>query len=119
MKIFFILVLVLNMLFEGAAGFALILGPEGAGLEPMPAGGNWQLNYGFAALAIASAIAWIWPYRTNAAAVGAVMGLLATFHIALTISLGLAGNQVPAMGTHGLMAVLCIVALTQRAKWCE
>ena len=119
MKIFFIVVLVMNLLFEGAAGIALIMAPEGIGLEPMPVGGNWQLNYGFAALAVASAIIWIWPYRTNAAAVAAVMGMLSTFHVALTVSLALAGNQVGAMATHGLMAVLCIAALVLRAKWCE
>ena len=119
MRIFLITVLVLNFLFEGAAATALLLGPEGINATEMAPGGMWAMNYGFAALAIALAIVWIWPQRNNSAVVFAVMGVLSTFHILLTIALAIAGNQMGGMIAHSIMAVLCIAALTQRHKWCE
>ena len=118
MKIFFIVVLVLNFLFETLAGIALIAGPTGLGAAEIPADGLWGMNYGFAALAIASALIWVWPHRTNASVVLAVMGILSTFHVLMTISLYL-GAQIGPSGLHLVMAILCIVALTQRDKWCE
>lgn len=118
MKIFFIVVLVLNLLFEGLAGVTLLLGPGGITAEVMLASGMWSMNYGFAALAIASAIIWLWPNRSNSQAVGSVMGMLSTFHVLLAISLAIPGNQMGPMILHSIMAVLSIVALTQRSKWC-
>ena len=119
MKILFIVTLVLNLLFEGMAGVVLLTGDMGINAPEMLASGMWAMNYGFAALAIASAIIWLWPNRTNYHAVGSVMGMLSTFHVLLAISLGIAGNQMGPTVLHAIMAVLCIVSLTQRAKWCE
>lgn len=119
MKIFFIIVLALNLLFEGMAGFVLLRGPDGIDATTMPASGMWAMNYGFAALAIASAIIWLWPNRTNSQAVGSVMGILSTFHVLLAISLAIPGNQTGPMIAHSVMAVLSIIALTQRSKWCD
>ena len=116
MRIFFVAVLVLNLLLEGAAGTALIFGPEGAFSDVRPEGGMWAMNYGFAALAIASAVFWIWPHRSDVKAVGAVLGILLTFHTLLSISLGIPGNQLGASITHGVMAVLCLILFTQQAK---
>jgi hypothetical protein len=119
MKIFFVIVLVLNLLLEGMAGVGLLLGPDGIEATVMPATGMWAMNYGFAALAIASAIIWLWPNRTNSQAVGSVMGMLSTFHVLLAISMAIPGNQMGPMIAHSVMAVLCVVALTQRNKWCD
>ncbi len=118
-KIFFISVLVLNLLLEGLAAFSLIAGPQGIFAEVQPESGMWAMNYGFAALAIASAVFWIWPYRDNRQAVGSVLGILLTFHTFMFISLAIPGNQMPGMIAHAVMAVLCLVVYTQRSKWCD
>ena len=118
MKIFFIVVLALNLAFEALAGVTLIMGPTGLGAAEIDPNGMWGMNYGFGALAIASAIIWLWPNRTNSGAVFSVMGMLTTFHVLLSISLVL-GEQMPPAIAHGVMAVLSIVCLTQRDKWCE
>jgi hypothetical protein len=119
MRIFFISVLVLNLLLEGTAGSALILGPQGIFSETAPEAGMWAMNYGFAALAIASAVFWIWPYRNDMRAVGAVLGILVTFHVLLAVSLAIPGNQLGGMAAHSVMAVLCLILLTQRSRWCQ
>ena len=117
MKAFFISVLVMNLLLEGLAAASLIGGPQGlANIQPET--GMWAMNYGFAALAIASAIFWIWPNRENRQAVGSVLGVLLTFHTFMFISLLVPGTQVPGTIAHGVMAVLCLVLYTQRSRWC-
>jgi hypothetical protein len=118
LKILFIVVLVLNFLFEGAAGVALILGPEGALSDFRPEDGMWAMNYGFAALAVASVALWVWPHRTDSRVVGTVLGFLTTFHLLLAVSLSIPGNQFGAMMTHGIMGVLCLFLFTQRSRWC-
>jgi hypothetical protein len=117
MRILFIVVLVVNLLTEALAAATLIGGPDG--IAAAGKGGMWSMHYGFAALAIASASLWVWPYRNNLKAVTAVLGVLCTFHTGLFVSLTLAGDQQVGMIIHGVMAVLCIVLFTQRAKWCE
>ena len=117
MKILFVVVLVLNLLIEALAATTLIGGPEG--IAAAGQGAMWSMHYGFAALAIASASLWVWPYRNSLKAVTAVLGVLCTFHTGLFISLTLAGDQQVGMAIHGVMAALCIVLFTQRAKWCE
>lgn len=119
MKIFFTVVLVLNLLMEGLAAATLIFGPLGLAREVMPAAGNWEMNYGFAALAISTTIFWIWPYRSQLHAVTVALGLLLTFHVCLTLSLGIAGNQMAPTTAHGIMTLLCIITFTQRKKWCD
>lgn len=119
LKIFFLTVLVLNFLFEALAGVSLIFGPQGVLSDFRPADGMWAMNYGFAALAVASVVFWTWPHRTNARVVGTVLGFLTTFHFLLAVSLAIPGNQFGAMMTHGIMGVLCLFLLTQRGRWCE
>ncbi len=118
MRVFFIIVLVLNLLIESLAAASLILGPQGAFAEVRTGDGTWSMIYGFAAFAIATAIIWIWPNRNDNKAVGSVMGMLVTFHTALFIALAIAGTQNVGMIIHGVMAVFCLVLLTQRSKWC-
>ena len=117
MKYLFIVLLVLNFLTETLAAVSLIGGPEGLAAAGM--GGQWSMHYGFAALAIASASLWVWPHRTNRAAVTAVLGILLVFHVGLFISLTAAGDQAVGMVLHAVLAVLALVAFTQRGKWCD
>ena len=118
MKIFFSVTLVLNLLFEAMAAVMLISSPESQGAAAETA--VWARNYGFAALAIASASIWLWPARDRLAAVTPVAGVLVVFHVGLTISLATAGgaNMGPA-GLHGVLALLFIVSFALRSKWCS
>lgn len=60
MKKIFLGFLVLNLLLEGLAAALLIGGPQGILSDAQsPDGVLWAANYGFAAIAIASAIFWI------------------------------------------------------------
>ena len=118
MKIFFTVFLVLNLLFEGMAAVFLIGGPGGIRADVMPETGMWAMNYGFAAFAIASAIVWMWPYRTDLGAVSVGLGVLMTFHIALSISLHIPGNQMGPAILHTVMAIMAVVLYSQRRKWC-
>ena len=56
MKRFFLGVLFLNLLAEGVAAYFLIAAPERALAEGKLHGVMWARNYGFAALAMASAV---------------------------------------------------------------
>ncbi len=114
MKILFIVVLALNLLFESLAALSLIAGPDG--ISAAGQGSQWSMHYGFAALAVASASVWVWFQRTDLAAVTAVLGVLLTFHTGLTISLAVAGDQMPGTILHAVMAVLCLIAFTQRQR---
>ncbi len=117
MKILFNIVLVLSFLTEALASVSLIGGPEGitaAGL-----GNQWSMHYGFAALAIASMSLWAWPYRTTLPVVTFTLGVLFTFHTGLSISLTLAGDQQAGMVIHSVLAILCLILMVQRSKWCD
>ena len=107
----------MNLLTESLAATTLIGGPDG--IAAAGKGGMWSMHYGFAALAMASVSLWIWPNRRNLKAVTAVLGVLSTFHTGLFISLTLAGDQQVGQIIHGVMAVLCIVLFTLRARWCK
>ena len=117
MKYLFVTLLVLNFLTETLAAVSLIAGPEG--LAAAGTGGQWSMHYGFAALAIASASLWVWPYRTSRPAVTAILGLLLVFHTGLFVSLTAAGDQAVGMVLHAVLAVLALIAFTQRGKWCD
>ena len=116
MKILLSAVLILSFLAEALAAVALITGPEGVTAPGL--GNQWSMHYGFAALAIASISLWTWPYRTNMPVVTFALGVLFTFHIGLSISLNLAGDQQAGMIVHTVLSVLCLVLITQRSKWC-
>ena len=116
---FFIGVLAANLIFETLAGVVLITGDLGLNAEVMAPEGMWGMNYGFAALAIASALIWIWPHRTSFAATGVILGVLITFHAGLFIALMLAGNQLTPAILHLTLGVLCLVAWLRRATWCS
>jgi len=118
MKNLFTGYLVLNLLLEGLAATTLI----GAGLGIIAVAdlesGIWSMNYGFAAVAIASAIFWVWPHRSRCEAVGPILGILVTFHALVSISFSIQGDQVPPIVVHGVLAVLGIVLYSRRTAWC-
>ena len=116
MKILFSVLLVLSFLTETLAAASLIAGPDG--IAAAGSGNQWSMHYGFAALAIASLSLWAWPYRTHLPVVTFALGVLFTFHTGLSISLSLAGDQQAGMVIHTVLAILCVVLLTQRTKWC-
>lgn len=119
MKRLFTSYLFLNLILEGIAAVTLI----GAGLglfaiaDLVP--GMWSMNYGFAVIAIASAIFWVWPHRSKREVVGAVLGILFAFHGLMSISFSIQATQVPLIIVHGIMALLGVFLYTRRSTWCE
>ena len=118
MKNLFTGYLVINLLLEGIAAIALIGVTLGLFSIEQLETGMWAMVYGFAALAIATPVFWIWPYRTIRVAVGPVLGILLAFHALVAIAFALQGNQVPFVIVHGLMAALAIYLYSQRTTWC-
>ena len=114
MRILFATFLVLNFLVETLASVSLIAGPNG--LAAAGSGGMWSMHYGFAAFAIASASLWAWPQRHNPSAVTAMLGLFATFHTGLFISLTAAGDQQAGMVIHAVLAALAITLFALRGR---
>jgi len=118
MKNFFTGYLVLNLVLEGFAAITLVGAALGLFSIEQLESGIWSMNYGFAAIAIASAIFWVWPHRSRREAVGPVLGILLSFHALVFVSFAIQGNQVQPMVVHGVMAALAIYLFSQRAKWC-
>jgi len=129
MKMFFTVFLVLNFLVETLAAVSLISADTGlaAALDGVPplvdgnigATGLWSMHYGFAVIAIASAIFWVWPHRSSRSVVTAVLGILTTFHTALLCSLVLEGTQMPGIVLHSVLAPMAIVLFALRGRWCN
>ena len=115
MKIFLSVVLVLHLVAETLAGLALLAGPEGV-LAGAVDTDRFQMHYGFAALALAGATAWVWSERYNRAVITPVLGTLLSFHIGLFISLTISADQVPGQILHAVMSVLFGIAFFQRGK---
>ena len=101
---------------ETMAALALIGGPEG--IAAAGQGGQWSMHYGFAALALASVSLWVFPHRRDLAAVTVALGLLLTFHVGLTVSLAVAGDQAGGLIGHAVLAAISLVLITQRTKVC-
>ena len=130
MKTFFTAFLVLNFLAEALAATSLIgaeTGLSAALNNPLDKAADndptqsqfWSMHYGFAVIAIASAIAWVWPHRSNRAVVTAVLGILITFHVALFCSLALEGTQTAGIVLHAVLALMAITLFGLRGRWCH
>lgn len=105
-------VLALNLVAEGIAAVSLI-----GGLAPdASAAGPWALHYGFAVIAIASAGAWLWPHRREHAALTPVLGMLATFHAAVLVSLLRAGDQPAGVPVHAVLALAFLLLFALRGR---
>jgi hypothetical protein len=122
MRKLLITVLIVNATLEGLVGAMLILSPESAVADGSAAGIKFAVNYGFAALAIASIIAWTWKEKDSFHTMGAVLGILSTFHsgLAIATAMTMSAESGP-VGTvfHSTMAVLCWVLFFNRSKWCR
>lgn len=109
----------MHLLLETLAAITLIGGAMGLFAVGGFEAGMWALNYGFAAIAVASAVFWVWPHRSTHAAVELVLGIILTFHVLISVSFAIQGNQEAAVVVHAVMAILAIYLYSQRAKWCS
>lgn len=118
MKKLFSAYLVLNFVLELLAAITLIGGTLGLFSVAQLETGMWSMNYGFAAIAMASTVFWVWPHRSSHAAVGSVLGILLTFHALVSVSFAIQGDQVTPIVAHAIMAIVAIFFYSQRTKWC-
>lgn len=119
MRTLFTSYLVANLVFEGLVAVSLAADALGYVLSAVPDSGVWSAAYSGAAIAIASTMFWVWPYRSNRAAVGIVLGILFTFHAAVSIALATQDGYATPTLIHGTMAALAVYLHLQRAKWCN
>ena len=120
LKHLFVILLVFNLVAEGWIGAILLVKP-GSG-DVLQTHTAWATDYGFAALAMASMIFWVWRYRFNSRVVILVLGLLITFHTGTGIATGLAvadGDPAAAPLIHALIAAVSAVLFLTRHKWCD
>ena len=119
MKNLFTTYLVFNLVLEAIAAVTLV--GTGLGLFAIAQfeSGMWSMNYGFAAIAIASAVFWVWPHRSRRDVVGPVLGILLTFHAMVCISFAIQSEQLPLIVVHGVMALLGAFLYTRRSVWCH
>jgi hypothetical protein len=116
MKKLLVVALALNFLVEALAAASLIGGPSGLGASDASNLDRWSMHYGFAVIAIACAGAWLWPARRELAALTPVLGVLATFHVAVFTSLLLAGDQPLGVGIHAVLSLTFLLLLALREK---
>jgi hypothetical protein len=118
MKKVYSTVLIANLLIEGVGASALLVSPEFLVDTANASARLWSWNYGFVALGVGSAVFWTWPHRDSFAAAGAVLGILFSFHLAITVALAIVDELFVDVVLHGAFAVLCLYLFTQRSKWC-
>lgn len=118
MKKLYSAVLVANLLIEAVGAAALFAAPGMLVDAENASALMWARNYGFVALAVGSAVFWTWPHRDSFQAAGAVLGILLSFHIAISVALAIAGELFVDVVLHGAFAVVCVYLFTQRSKWC-
>jgi hypothetical protein len=120
MRKLYLVLLVLNLLSEVWIGAILLIKP-GTG-EALGTHTAWATDYGFAALAIASMIFWVWRYRYVSNVAGVALGILTLFHLGTGIATALAvpdGDPIAAPVIHGVLAIMSIALLLTRKRWCD
>ena len=118
MKKLYSAILIANLLIECVGASALFAAPEFLVDTGNASAMLWARNYGFVALAVGSAVFWTWPHRDSFAAVGAVLGIFFSFHLAIAIALTISDELFVDVVLHGAFAVLCLYLFTKRSKWC-
>ncbi len=107
--------LLLNLVFEGWIAVVLISAPfRLADFNAMAQ--QWSVHYGFAALAMATAVFWALRFGASETGLAALLGILTCFHLGLTVSSALIFVQAEAVQatglfpviTHGLLLAGCI-----------
>lgn len=121
MKKLLIVVFIAHVLLEGLVGALLIVAPYKITPHADAASLAFVINYGFAALAMASVVFWGWAGRNNFRIMGVVLGILATFHTGLAVASGmmLVEEGSPAvLVIHAVLAVLFWLLFARRRQWC-
>ena len=111
-------VLIANLLIECTGAFVLLAMPDVLVDTGNASAVLWSWNYGFVALAVGSAVFWAWPHRDDFAAVGVVLGVLFSFHLAIAVALAIADELFVDVVVHGIFAAFCLYLFAQRKKWC-
>ncbi|WP_439135584.1 hypothetical protein [Pseudomaricurvus sp.] len=121
MKKLLLVAFVLHVLLEGLVGVLLIVAPYKVAPHADPLSLTFVINYGFAAVTMASVVFWGWSGRDNFRIMGVALGILATFHTALAAAstMMLAEGGSPAvLVIHAVMAVLFWLLFARRRQWC-
>ena len=87
MKYCLVVLLVLHALIEGLMGAVMVVAPQTLAPTAGPSELGMMTTYGFAAITMALAVAWLWPQRHQLAALSVILGLLATFHTCLSVAI--------------------------------
>ena len=119
MKNVYSAVLIANLLIESVGAFVLLATPGVLVDAENVSAVLWSSNYGFVALAVGSVAFWAWPHRNSFAAAGVVLGVLFSFHLAISVALALADELFFDVLLHGGFAVLCLYLFVNRMRWCE
>ncbi|MFN3233673.1 MAG: hypothetical protein ACE363_16155 [Alphaproteobacteria bacterium] len=118
MKMLYSAALIANLLIEAVGAGVLLAMPDLIVDTSNASAVLWSWNYAFVALAIGSAVFWAWPHRESYGATGAVLGILASFHLAIAVALGIANTLFVDVVLHGVFTVLCLFLFTRRRLWC-
>ncbi len=119
MKKIVVVLLGLHALVEGLIGALMVVSPRLLAPAAAPSELGVMTTYGFAALTMALAVAWLWPQRRNIAVLGTVLGLLATFHTGLSVAmimLAINGASVVTVFVHVIFAAGFWVSWWRREK---
>lgn len=122
MKKLLIVMLVVHTLFEGLIGILLVVSPSSVLPNADAASLAFAVNYGFAAITMASVVVWLWPQRHHAPTLATVLGILTTFHLCLAAGTWMgaaAGGDILPSVIHATLAVIFAVLFTSRAKLSE
>lgn len=121
MKKLLIAVGIAHLLAEGLGGLMMVIAPASVLPGASSAALSFVVLYGFAAIAMASVVVWAWPQRNNAAVMGVVLGILATFHTGILLGLlmaAMAGGSLGVGIVHGMFAALFWLLYARRRQWC-
>ncbi len=80
MKKLLLVSLVLHILLEGGVGILLAFSPTVFVPAPAPEVLSFLVNLGTAMIAVALVAVWLWPQRSNTAALTVGLGVIATYH---------------------------------------
>ena len=111
-------VLIANLVIECIGATGLLIAPDFLVDTTNASARLWSWNYAFVALAVGGTVFWAWPHRDNYAAAGIALGVLASFHLAISVALAIIDELFIDVVVHGLFAALCLYLYAQRAKWC-
>ena len=118
MKKFYTTILIANLVIESIGAGALFMAPWFLVDASNASALLWSWNYGFVALAVGGTVFWAWPHRDDFAASGVVLGVLFSFHLAISVALAIVNELFIDIVLHGVFAMLCLYLYTQRSRWC-